>query len=299
MASAYASMNGSSILDDNVPLSDPWITRKSRRPPPPSVVTGHLTSRQELRTRRNTVTFILQLGEALCLPRQTVSTSIIFFHRFFSRQSFATHSRYDVSVACTFLASKVDETPRKVASVVLQSHMLLERINNSTSSVITSEAAPATLDLKSEEFLELKDRILILERVVLQTLSFDLTVSHAYKPFCDLMSLLKSKYTSGGFVTKGGENVGQQVLAQIGVGVMNDSYGGRVWLGLRGEEIAKCAVMAAVVVKEVEVKGGGSWLEVLDLEREVWEEFVEEFNEMAECGVEEEGEEGGGKEGNL
>lgn len=50
-------------------------------------------------------------------PRLTISTSIVFFHRFFSRQSFKFHSRFDVATACVFLASKVDETPRKVASV--------------------------------------------------------------------------------------------------------------------------------------------------------------------------------------
>lgn len=95
------------------------------------------------------------------------------------------------------------------------------------------------------------------------------------------MQRLKAKYSSSGFITKSGENIGQQIIAQIGVGILNDSYSGTVCLELRCEEIAKCCVMGAVVLKEVEVKGGGSWLEVLDLEEVVWKGFLERFNEMA------------------
>jgi hypothetical protein len=97
-----------------------------------------------------------------------VATAHTFFHRFFARQSFQKHDRFVSATACVFLAGKVEETPKKIKDVVIESHK-------------AQSSKPTGPDPDSAEFHKLKEEILVCERVLLQTLDFDLTVEHAYR----------------------------------------------------------------------------------------------------------------------
>ena len=161
----------------------------------------------------------------------------MLFHRFYMKQSFGEHDRFEVATCCLFLACKVEETPKKIQAVILTCHAVkvenkarvaaaaaasqssssssssyssssssssslssssLSSPSSSPSSSSVGAPAPpsrprADLDPKGDEFLKLRDRVLLLERVLLHTLSFDLSVEHPYKYLIEEMNKLRIK----------------------------------------------------------------------------------------------------------
>ena len=81
-----------------------------------------------------------------------------------------------VATTCLFLASKVEETPKKLKDVVLECY----KVQNAT-------VQPP--DPESQELWKLKEQVLICERELLRVLGFDLSVEHAYRP---LLAYIKS-----------------------------------------------------------------------------------------------------------
>lgn len=61
-----------------------------------------------------TIWFLEDIGKYLKCNRRIVSTASVYFHRFFVFHSFYTNDRFDVALACLFLASKVEEWPVKL-----------------------------------------------------------------------------------------------------------------------------------------------------------------------------------------
>ena len=53
-------------------------------------------------------------------PQLTIATAIVFYHRFYSRQSYDCYDRFRVATTCLFLAGKVEETPKKIKDVVIE-----------------------------------------------------------------------------------------------------------------------------------------------------------------------------------
>ncbi|CAM9211591.1 unnamed protein product, partial [Choristocarpus tenellus] len=133
--------------------------------------------------RRKTCLFLKQAGKSLDLPMEAIATAHVFFHKFFVLQSFSQHDRFCVASACLFLASKVEESPRKVDHIVNRCH-----------AVWTHTKHP--LDPKDKGFRRLREKILIAERCLLNTLSFQLSVHH---PYAEAASQLKElKRLAGG-----------------------------------------------------------------------------------------------------
>ena len=108
----------------------------------------------------------------VCSPQLTIATAITFYHRFFAHKSYEQYCRFTIATTCLFLASKVEETPKKLKDVVIETF----KIQNQTAETPKPPPEP-----DSQEFKDLKERILVSERVLLQTLGFDLTVEHPYR----------------------------------------------------------------------------------------------------------------------
>jgi cyclin T len=151
---------------------------------------------EESDRRRKTCRFIEEAGRILKLPRVAVSTAMVFFHRFYAKHAFSTHDRFEVAVASLLLAAKTEESPKKLNVIIDECYKLkvrgmqAGRMSAASTPTPLSAAAAASnstgvssssLDPKSEEFLKLKERILLLERVLLHTIGFELSIDHPYK----------------------------------------------------------------------------------------------------------------------
>jgi len=119
---------------------------------------------------------------------------MVLFHRFYAKHSFTEHDRFEAAAAALLLAAKTEESPKKLTHVIQECHRLKNRGLQKQKEVMAGAAATAAaaagrnspvpigyLDTKGEEFAKLKDRILLLERVILHTIGFELSIDHPYK----------------------------------------------------------------------------------------------------------------------
>ena len=117
----------------------------------------------ETRYRREGVRFILEIGRTMNLFHLTLATGAVYFHRFYMFHAFQEFPRYVVATCCLFLAGKAEETPKKCRDIVR------------TVRTLTNDKQFATFGLDPRE------EIMVLERVLLQTIKFDLQVDHPYQ----------------------------------------------------------------------------------------------------------------------
>jgi hypothetical protein len=59
------------------------------------------------RYRRDTAVLMEEVCKELKVDWQTRTTAQFYFHYFFAQHSFKRHSRFNVAIACVFLAAKV------------------------------------------------------------------------------------------------------------------------------------------------------------------------------------------------
>lgn len=107
-------------------------------------------------------------------------------HRFYIRESFAKFSYQELCQAAVFVASKVDEHPRKIKDVIHAGLCVRFNTDDISGSVSFAE--------DSSEYGRLKERLLTLEKILLQTCCFDLTIKHPYNYVLRNIKFLNSTY---------------------------------------------------------------------------------------------------------
>lgn len=154
----------------------------------PSLQKDGMSVHEEALQRRKTCRFIEESGRVLKLPRVAVATAMVFFHRFYAKHAFSDHDRFEVAVASILLAAKTEESPKKLNIVIDECYKLKMRgmqAGRISAGGVVSATSPtsagSSLDPKGEEFIKLKERILLLERVLLHTIGFELSIDHPYK----------------------------------------------------------------------------------------------------------------------
>ncbi|XP_010795456.1 cyclin-K isoform X1 [Notothenia coriiceps] len=150
--------SGQIILDHIKPC---WYWDKKDLVHSPSQSEG-LDPGTEARYRREGARFIFDVGTRLGLHYDTLATGIIYFHRFYMFHSFKQFPRYVTGACCLFLAGKVEETPKKCKDIIKTARSLLN-------------------DVQFAQFGDdPKEEVMVLERILLQTIKFDLQVEHPY-----------------------------------------------------------------------------------------------------------------------
>ncbi|XP_028398803.1 cyclin-K-like [Dendronephthya gigantea] len=162
----------------------------------------------ECRYRREGCRFIMDMGNKLGLRYDTMATGVIYFHRFYMKQSFNTFPRWVTACACLFLAGKVEETPKKCRDIITVAKKML-----------------------TEHHFRLfgenpREEVMIYERVLLQTIKFDLQVEHPYGILLKIGKLLK------------GDKGKVQKLVQMAWTFVNDSLSTSLSLRKRPEVLA-------------------------------------------------------------
>ncbi|KAK9896565.1 cyclin-like protein [Cystobasidium minutum MCA 4210] len=141
---------------------------------------------REMYERAFGVDLIVRVGAVrVDVPLLTIATASIFLHRFYMLQSLAKYKAREVALACLFLAGKVEESLRKVETVVNYCLRLEDRRRGKEPDVHPS----------SETFKRLVQQVLFVEEVVLTTLQFDLTVVHPHPLITRALKAYEHKLT--------------------------------------------------------------------------------------------------------
>ncbi|KAJ3070295.1 hypothetical protein HDU98_006689 [Podochytrium sp. JEL0797] len=162
------------------------------------------------------------MGIALKLPANPIATAQLFMHRFFMRESFKRHKYHDVCAAAMFLATKVEETGRRLRRVIQVAAQ--KALKNDTHQV----------DESSKEFRNWWDNILYYEEKMLAVLCWDMKFDHPYQNI-----LMLCKHTNG-----------SQALKESAWAFVSDSYRYPFCLHYTSPEIAAaCFILAKMLTR--------------------------------------------------
>lgn len=138
-----------------------WYYNKKALRKTPSYLDG-ISVEKEQRYRREGARFIINVGTKMGLRYDTMATGVVYFHRFYMFHSFKTFPRFITACCCLFLAGKVEETPKKCKDIIKTARSFLT----------------------DKQYLSFgedpKEEVMTMERILLQTIKFDLQVSHPY-----------------------------------------------------------------------------------------------------------------------
>uniref|UniRef100_A0A6B2E8Y8 Cyclin-K n=1 Tax=Phlebotomus kandelakii TaxID=1109342 RepID=A0A6B2E8Y8_9DIPT len=169
----------------------------------------------ERRYRKEGARFIMECGTAMELVHITMATGIVYFHRFYMFHSFRTFPHYVTACCCLLLAGKVEETPKKCKDIIKTTKGLLS-------------------EHKFSSFGEdPKEEVMTLERILLQTIKFDLQVDHPYGFLVKYAKCLK------------GDPTKLQKMVQMAWNFVNDSLSTTVCLQWEPEIIAVALIHLA------------------------------------------------------
>mmetsp|Transcript_17697 Transcript_17697/g.26341 ORF Transcript_17697/g.26341 Transcript_17697/m.26341 type:complete len:379 (-) Transcript_17697:55-1191(-) len=210
----------------------------------------------DTRYRRASCGFLQDAGMKLQLPQLTIATAIVFFHKYFSFHSLKKGDRFVIATTCLFLASKVEETPKKLRDVIAVTHRI---------------RGGATLNPTTKQYTDFRNKILFAERDLLQTIAFDLTVPHPYK---NLLQFVKSLG-------------GSHKLAQVSWNFVNDSLRTTLCLQYQPETIACASIYLAsrFLQQPILIKGKETpWWKAFDTKFEHIEDIMTQILDLYESG---------------
>lgn len=150
-----------------------WLFSSRELSLTPSIQDG-LPAEKERANRAKGVNFILQVGVMLRLPQTTLATASVFLHRLYMRHSMVEspgkvgYHYYPMAATSLFLATKVEETCRKMRELVI-------------ACVRVAQKDPQkAVDEQDREYWRWRDNILLNEDLLLEALCFDLTLESPY-----------------------------------------------------------------------------------------------------------------------
>ncbi|XP_078440037.1 arginine-rich cyclin 1 [Wolffia australiana] len=115
---------------------------------------------------------IQESGILLRLPQAVMATGQVLFHRFYCKKSFARFGVKRVAASCVWLASKLEECPRKAKHVIIVFHRMECRREN---------LPIEHFDVFSKKYAELKNDLIRTERHLLKEMGFICHVEHPHK----------------------------------------------------------------------------------------------------------------------
>jgi hypothetical protein len=201
----------------------------------PSIQDG-IPAEKEARYRYDAFRYIEELQKSLKLPQLVMNTACALMHRFYAYQSFKDFPWHSMSLACFFLACKVEEKVLLIRTVLKWGVCIRKKMLNQKY---------AGLDESSEEFFELKEELLAHEQLLLQTIGFDLSIKHPAACMLNHMRILTQRKLLP---------AGHKTFANVVWSWCHASYGADFCLKWQPDVIACAFIFGAARVLEVEIQ---------------------------------------------
>ncbi|XP_015581186.1 cyclin-L1-1 [Ricinus communis] len=185
---------------------------------------------------------IQESGILLKLPQAVMATGQVLFHRFYCKKSFGRFNVKKVAASCVWLASKLEENPRKSRQVIIVFHRMECRREN---------LPIEFLDLNSKKFAELKVELSRTERHILKEMGFVCHVEHPHKFISNYLVTLKTP----------------PELRQEAWNLANDSLRTTLCVRFKSEVVACGVVYAAARRFQVPLPENPPWWKAFDADK--------------------------------
>lgn len=126
---------------------------------------------------------VQESGILLRLPQAVMATGQVLFHRFYCKKSFARFNVKRVAASCVWLASKLEESPRRARHILNVFHRMECRREN---------LPIEHLDAFSKKYSELKMDLIRTERHLLKEMGFICHVEHPHKFISNYLATLET-----------------------------------------------------------------------------------------------------------
>ena len=197
---------------------------------------------------------IQQMGIMLALPQVGIAAALVSFHTFYHRTAKNKFDAIDIATACLFLATKVEECPRRIRDLLNVRNHLQQK----NKGVPLHEIQP--IDIHSQRYGEMRQRLVRSEREILKELGFILYSDHPHKYILNYVRLLTTDTATGA------------ALAQYAWNFLNDSQRTDVCIHFRPEVICCSALEVAARVHRVKLPS--RWWEVFEASRDEMDAVV-------------------------
>ncbi|XP_074562188.1 cyclin-L1-1 [Curcuma longa] len=185
---------------------------------------------------------IQESGILLKLPQAVMATGQVLFHRFYCKKSFARFSVKRVAASCVWLASKLEECPKKAKHIIVVFHRMECRREN---------LPIEPFDFHSKKYTELKNDLVRTEGHLLKEMGFICQVEHPHKFISNYLATLDAS----------------PEMRQEAWNLANDSLRTTLCVRFKSEVVACGVVYAAVRRFQVPLPESPPWWEVFDADK--------------------------------
>lgn len=193
-----------------------------------------ISKEQELKYRVEAILYMIQLSSALKLEHMTYATSVVFFHRFYMVFSFEKYNRFLIGMTCLFLAGKSEENQVKLMDIIHHGRGIANKHFKQSFKIPEENTAYEQ---------ELRFEMMKYERLLLQTLHFELVMPNPFIILRDNISLLKK----------------DKSFFQIAWNFLNDSLKTTSCVQYEPKEISAAALLLASLYTNNDL--GANWME--------------------------------------
>lgn len=145
---------------------------------------------QEFNARLFGCEFVRRCGRMLKLNQSCIATGQVLLHRFYFKKSLKKFDVKRMAATSIWLASKLEESPRKLRDVVNVLVRVEERMEGKKSS------ETVVLDVYSDRFEDIKEDLVRKERHMLKEFGFVIKIEHPHKfvlNYLQILSLAENK----------------------------------------------------------------------------------------------------------
>ncbi|PIA40349.1 hypothetical protein AQUCO_02500205v1 [Aquilegia coerulea] len=185
---------------------------------------------------------IQESGILLRLPQAVMATGQVIFQRFYCKKSFARFNVKRVAASCVWLASKLEESPRKGRHVIMVFHRMECRREN---------LPIEHLDHFSKKYTDLKNDLNRTERHLLKEMGFICHVEHPHKFISNYLATLETP----------------PELRQEAWNLANDSLRTTLCVRFKSEVVACGVVYAAARRFQVPLPENPPWWKAFDADK--------------------------------
>ncbi|KAK9915685.1 hypothetical protein WJX75_002648 [Coccomyxa subellipsoidea] len=183
---------------------------------------------------------LIQAGGCLLqLPQVVMATGQVLFHRFFCKESMAKFDVEKVAWTCCWLATKLEEIPRRVRDVLAVFYRLQRR---------RQDLSLEPLDFYGSKYEEMKLELIRVERMMLREFGFIVHVEHPHKLVLNHLHMMLGS--------------GHQELMQEAWSLTNDSLRTTLCVRLKSEVVACGIIFMAARRLKVPLPEDPPWWEL-------------------------------------